>query len=148
MNIVFIKAEETVPLRQKVLRPGQPVRECRYEADEKENTFHLGCYIGETLISIASFYEEAFPLLTGSSQYRLRGMATLPEYRSMKAGSSLLQKAEEVLSGRNADLWWCNARTTVEEYYQKQGLQKIGNVFELEGIGPHQVMYKRLKGAV
>ncbi|MBS2970602.1 GNAT family N-acetyltransferase [Metabacillus sp. KIGAM252] len=145
MIVTFIHSEEAVPLRQKLLRPGQPVSSCRYENDNNESSFHLGCYEDELLISIASFSEEVIPLLSGDHQYRLRGMATLQEYRNRKAGSSLLIKAEQVLAERKVDLWWCNARTSVEAYYLKQGLHPVGGVFEIEGIGPHQVMYKQLK---
>ncbi|WP_338778473.1 GNAT family N-acetyltransferase [Metabacillus sp. FJAT-52054] len=145
MIVAFIQPEEVIPLRQKLLRPGQPKDACRYENDDKESSFHLGCYEDELLISIASFSEEVTPLLPGDHQYRLRGMATLPQYRNRKAGSSLLTKADQVLAERKADLWWCNARTSVEAYYLKQGLHPVGGVFEIEGIGPHQVMYKQLK---
>ncbi|KSU84632.1 hypothetical protein GA0061096_0759 [Fictibacillus enclensis] len=144
MNIKTIPPEQTYPVRHNILRPNQTIEDCHFPGDHEPDTFHLGAFIGEELISIASFYKEKHPDLDGLVHNRLRGMATLENFRKEKAGSSLLARGEEILKQRKCDLWWCNARTGVAGYYKKIGLQENGEVFELPGIGPHIVMYKKL----
>ncbi|WP_408010452.1 GNAT family N-acetyltransferase [Pseudalkalibacillus sp. A8] len=141
LKIQLINPEDTYELRQKILRP----EECKYEDDFTDEAFHLGAFSGENLISIASFYKENHSLIKGGNHYRLRGMATLEAFRNKQAGRSLIEFAEKELSRRDADVWWCNARTTVSGYYEKMGLQAIGEVFDIEPIGPHKLMYKVLR---
>lgn len=69
-------------------------------------------------------------------QYRLRGMATLEEYRKQKAGNFLIRFAENILQKEGANLWRCNSRTSVSEYYKKLGLFEKENVFDIPAIGP------------
>ena len=144
LEIREIQAEDTCRIRHQVLRPNQTIHECKYEGDIDANTFHVGAILNEELVSIASFYKENHPSFPDVIQYRLRGMATLEHARNQKAGSSLLHLAEGILEKRNTDLWWCNARVSVSEYYMKLGLQEHGDVFVIDPIGPHKLMFKRL----
>jgi GNAT superfamily N-acetyltransferase len=144
LEIKKIAPEDTYSLRQSALRPNQPIEASKYENDYLEDTFHLGAFLDGILISIASFYKEKNPCFTDEVQFRLRGMATLPEYRKQKAGSSLILHAEELLREKKVTLWWCNARATVSNYYKKLGLSECGEVFEIEPIGPHKLMFKKL----
>lgn len=144
LEIKQIEPESTFEIRHKLLRPMQALEECRYELDEHPDTFHAGAYVDHKLVSIASFSKESHPEIPGKNQYRLRGMATLPDFRGRKAGSSVLFYAESVLKKKNVDVWWCNARETVSGYYEKQGCQTMGEIFNIEPIGPHKLMYKIL----
>ncbi|PLT30484.1 GNAT family N-acetyltransferase [Peribacillus deserti] len=144
MEVKLIRSEDTFSIRHKVLRPNQTIEECKFPNDEAEHTFHLGVFLDNELISIASFYKEKHAGLNDPHQFRLRGMATLPEYRNRQAGSLLIKTAEQVLHNKDADVWWCNARTSASGYYKKLGLKERGGLFEIPGIGPHIVMYKRL----
>lgn len=74
-------------------------------------------------------------------QYRLRGMATDPEFQGQGAGSQLLVKGNEILSEKKVPVWWCNARISAAGYYEKAGLSQLGEPFEIEPIGMHKVMY-------
>lgn len=144
MEIQLIAANQTYQIRHQVLRPNQTINDCHYPLDHLEETIHTGAFIDGNLISIASFFKENSAELDKAHQYRLRGMATLPHFRKMKAGSSQIQFAEEIMRSRQADLWWCNARTTVADYYKKLGLIIIGDIFDIHPIGPHVLMYKNL----
>lgn len=146
LEIKQISAEDTYPIRHLVLRPNQTLEACKFDNDHQESSFHLGAFFNDTLISIASFYKEKHPNFDDKRQYRLRGMATLAEYRKVKAGSSLIVHAEDILTEElEADLWWCNARVTVSDFYKRLGLKEHGEVFEIESIGPHKLMYKIFK---
>ncbi|WP_338787364.1 GNAT family N-acetyltransferase [Metabacillus sp. FJAT-53654] len=139
-----INPEDTYLIRHKVLRPNQSIEACKFENDHQIDSFHLGAFFRETLISIASFHKEKHPCFDEELQYRLRGMATLQDHRKLKAGSSILLHGEELLKEKNVELWWCNARISVSDYYKKLGLHEFGEVFTIEPIGPHKLMYKNI----
>ena len=72
-----------------VLRPDGTQDDCHFPGDNDELTFHLGALIEKKLVSIASFYFENSPLLPEhQNQFRLRGMATVDEYRSKDSAQS------------------------------------------------------------
>ncbi|MDM5301198.1 GNAT family N-acetyltransferase [Bacillus subtilis] len=144
LEVKTISAEDTYDIRQRILRPHQSIEQCKYEQDHAEGTFHLGVFFEGTLISIASFSPQHQPLLTATSAYQLRGMATLEGYREQKAGSALIKHAEEKLAERGVQAVWCNARYHVKGYYAKLGWKELGEPFEVPGIGTHIVMYKKL----
>ena len=144
LEIRKINPEDTYLIRHKVLRPNQSIEACKYENDHQKDSFHLGAFFRETLISIASFHKEKHSCFDEEFQYRLRGMATLQDHRKLKAGSSILLHGEEILKKKNVQLWWCNARISVSDYYKKLGLHEFGEVFTIEPIGPHKLMYKKI----
>jgi len=144
MEFRKINPEETYSIRHRVLRPHQALDDCKYPADFETNSFHLGAFLNHQLIGVASFYQEVNPALNGEIQYRLRGMATLPDYRSKKAGSGLLFEGIEMIRKRKSDTFWCNARTTVSDFYKSLGMDEMGEVFDINPIGPHKLMYMYL----
>ncbi|CAN7366575.1 GNAT family N-acetyltransferase [Rossellomorea sp. LjRoot5] len=139
-----IPAADTYSIRQQILRPTQTMEECKYEGDMDESTFHIGALDGDKLICIGSFYQKAHEGLEGGLPYRLRGMATLPDYRSKGIGKQLIQYSEGILTSEGCNLWWCNARTSAAPYYTKLGLTQSGGIFEIEPIGPHVIMFKKM----
>lgn len=144
IEIKQITPQDTYHIRHKILRPNQSIETCKYEGDFFLRTFHLGAFYHRKLISIVSFHHKSNPLFREENQYQLRGMATLAEYRNQQVGGSLLLYGEKILRNRNARLLWCNARVTASNFYKKFGLREYGEVFIIESIGPHQVMYKNL----
>lgn len=56
-----ISVEATWPIRQQVLRPGQPVDTTRYPADQMPAAWHAGAFLGDDLIGVASIYREPPP---------------------------------------------------------------------------------------
>jgi len=143
MRIRFIKAKDTWPLRQLVLRPGQPIEECDFPNDRNPDSFHLGVERG-SIIAIGSFYGERHDALKGWKQYRLRGMAVHPDFRGKGAGAMLMRFGISHLKDQRADLLWCNARENATSFYKKLGFAPHGEPFLIEGIGMHEVLYLRL----
>lgn len=141
--IRFIKAKETWTLRHSVLRPHQQLEDVDYPNDRNPESFHLGAFSGEALIAVGSFYKEKHEALTGWIQWRLRGMAVDPAHRSRQVGSALLAFAMDELRGRKVDTLWCHARETATRFYLKHGFRTHGHRFNVEGIGPHFVMYRK-----
>ncbi len=105
----------------------------------------MGAFIDERLIGIASFLYDSHPELPEpESQYRIRGMATVPEFRNSGIGSALLMEGFAKLKDKNAKRIWCNARETAFAFYEKLGFVTLGEMFELPGIGPHKVLWREI----
>ena len=141
----FIQPRETQSLRPRVLWPHLASTEvCVIDIDHREDAFHVGVFDGETLISIGSFFQITSQRLSQQHQYRLRAMATDPDYRRRHAGEQLIAFACEELRKRKIDLLWCDARLIAAPFYESIGFSKFDDVYEVPLIGPHHFMWKEL----
>ena len=140
MEVLRIKAIDTYPIRHKMLRPSGTVEDCMFQGDHDELTFHLGAFVDKKLVSVASFYFEKHPAFSEAYQYRLRGMATLPEYQGQGYSSALLRTAFPVIKQNQCSLLWCNAREKALGFYKKVGFTATGELFSIPNIGKHMLM--------
>ena len=69
-------------------------------------------------------------------------MATEPALQGKGLGKKIILAAEEELKKRRCDLLWFNARVSAEIFYKKLGYTAIEEVFNIDTIGAHKVMYK------
>jgi len=140
-TILEISVEQTRPVRQKVLRPHQEAHELIYPGDDAADTFHLGAVLGDETLAILSMYHESAPeAISGSSGWRIRGMASLPNARGTGLGKKLVEIARDRVWEVDRAVIWCNARESAFGFYEKLGFEIVGGIFEIEGIGPHAVM--------
>ncbi len=134
-----ISASETLPLRSAVLRNGLAPDQCVFPTDQGEDSFHLGAFAEEELVSIASLFlndlDDENPL-----GYQLRGMATKESFAGKGFGSSIVAFAINLLKLANVNYIWCNARVVAVPFYQKLGFKIVSDVFDVPGIGPHHKM--------
>ena len=144
IEIRFITAEETWPLRLKVLRNNSTATSCPFSGDDDEGAFHLGAFVEGRCISIASFLPDQHKGLPGKAHFRLRGMATDPSMQGKGAGGRLITFSIEELRSRGAGLLWCNARIGAVSFYERMGFRKVGDAFAIEGIGLHYMMWQPL----
>ncbi|MBK8498531.1 MAG: GNAT family N-acetyltransferase [Flavobacteriales bacterium] len=144
MRVRFIRTEDTYALRLLVLRPGGVIEDAQFANDRLEGSFHLGVLLNEEIIGIGSFYPEKHPMLKGWKPFRLRGMATHPDHRNKRAGEKLMRFAMEHLQAQKADQLWCNARIKAVPFYERLGLNMEGDSFEIEGIGTHYLMWRKI----
>jgi GNAT superfamily N-acetyltransferase len=146
MKVLRINASDTYPIRQQVLIPDHDSKKIKFEFDDDEDiSFHLGAFKDSKLVSVASFYYDRNTTFTDQHQYQLRGMATLPEYQGQGLSSELLNMAFPIIKQNFCTLLWCNARVSAVGYYQKVGFViHEDKVFEIEGIGPHVLMSKKI----
>jgi len=143
--IKFINLDEVFNIRNIVLREGKmPPGQPRFPSDDVEGAFHLGYFVGDELVCVASFHPESHAPYTGLG-YQLRGMATLEQHRSKNIGNQLLNFAIVYLRGQKANYIWCNARKKALKFYQSIGFEIISPEFEVAGIGPHHVMYLKIQ---
>ncbi|MGK6351377.1 GNAT family N-acetyltransferase [Parapedobacter sp. DT-150] len=143
--IRFISTEDTLPLRSRVLRDGAPPDSCYFQGDDSPDTFHMG-YVSsqQGIICVLSCQPETMDGYEGLG-YRLRGMATHPDWRGKGIGSLLLDAAiDHLTTVLMADYLWCNARRAAYDFYLHLGFSFLSEEFEIPGIGPHKVMFRRL----
>jgi len=68
-------------------------------------------------------------------------MATLPEFTRNGVGERVMRFGVEHLQSNKVDVLWCNARMSAEPFYTKVGFGAFEESFEIEGIGPHKLLY-------
>lgn len=140
MEVLRINATDTYRIRHQVLRPNGTLKDCEFKGDKDDLTFHLGAFVEKKLVSVASFYFEKHPDIEGQYQFRLRGMATLPEHRAHGHSSALLRTAFPLIKQNLCQVLWCNAREVAIGFYENIGFKKHGHIFEVPETGPHQLM--------
>jgi GNAT superfamily N-acetyltransferase len=128
-----------------VLRGGiLTLDECRFPSDAVEGAFHLGYFMGNQLLSIASFHPQPYGEFMGTG-YQLRGMATIESERGKGLGNQLLNFGIVYLRGLKANYIWCNARKKALPFYLNMGFEVISDEFEVPVIGPHYVLYVKIQ---
>ena len=145
IEVKEISAEETFPIRLEVLRKNIQLP-YEFNGDFDSDTIHLGAFKNDILIAVSSYMKASNKNFEGN-QYQLRGMATLTEYQGFGSGKLMLQEAVLILNKKNIDILWCNARIAAVEFYEKQGFQTFGEKFDIQFVGEHYVMFKKLKYA-
>lgn len=143
MQVEQISAEETKPLRHKVLWPHIELeKDCVIDIDQREDAIHLGCKDAQgNIIGVCSLFEMTTPKLDFPKQYRLRAMATDPEVRGAGAGRRIVQHALELIESKGYDVLWCDAREVALGFYERMGFDRIDEWYQVRNIGPHQLMY-------
>ncbi|MCX8112691.1 MAG: GNAT family N-acetyltransferase [Bacteroidia bacterium] len=146
--IALVSAETVRPLRWRVLRPGRPAESAHFPEDEALTTWHFAALLyGNDVVGVASYFLEGYPDLPAICAYRLRGMATHPDYqRSMGIGRELLLKSLSFLYRRGVDLVWCYARLSAVPFYEKMHFSRweAAGTIDIPDVGPHEVWYKYL----
>ena len=137
-----ISVEATRPIRQQVLRPGQPVDTTRYPADQMPAAWHAGAFLGDDLIGVASIYREPPPGSAAPTAWRLRGMAVLPEHQGHGYGQALVRACLDHLRGQGGQQLWCNGRVSALPFYQRLGFAPHGEIFDLPISGPHYLLVR------
>ncbi len=144
-NVKTIDTLEVYPLRLQVLRPGGTLGECIWPGDDLPTTLHFGAVSGDGQIAgVASFYEQAHPVLKALKPVQLRGMATHPDVRGKGYGKAIVIYALQYYREQGSDLMWCNAREVAVSFYENLGFQITGEPFNIGSIGKHWVMFIRL----
>ena len=148
-KIRALEPDETIAVRHSVLRPHQSIEQCRYEGDDEATSFHIGAVSSDgDVIGIATVLccdEPRYKQFSSQRQSRLRGMAVLPDFQRQGIGKNLLSACLEEAAKRDCQTFWCNARVVAAEFYLKCGFSILNDApFEIEGIGPHHVMFKQI----
>ncbi|MGQ0553242.1 MAG: GNAT family N-acetyltransferase [Planctomycetota bacterium] len=158
-ELIVVKAAECLPLREAILRPGQPPSAFTYAQDNDPRAMHFAVKQGKKVLGVASLLPEtraeaaiagapappeAVEVMTPADRradppFRLRGMAVLPDRQKQGLGRMLLLAVQAIAQARGGGIW-CTARTHVEPFYAAHGFRREGGVFDLPGGGPHLLM--------
>jgi predicted GNAT family N-acyltransferase len=148
MELRELDADDVRPLRTKSLRPSYPDGETKtFEGDEAENTHHYALVDdNDKPVAVVTYIRRSPPDTLGKPAVRLRGMAVEQGHRRRGLGTRLLQNSLTRLAVAAPDLTvvWCHARTAAAEFYEGHGFERHGEVFDIEGIGPHIVMWREM----
>jgi len=139
-----IRAEETYPLRQEILRPHQPADQCRYAGDADATTAHFGAFHSGRIVGILSVYRASNEQLDMAHSWQLRAMATSEDHRGKGLGLRLLEAAESYVSTQGGKCIWANARLHALGFYEKAGYAAHGEHFHIAHIGPHVLVTRML----
>lgn len=120
MEIRKISWEQTIPIRHIVLWPNQPPEYCHVEGDDE--AFHFGAFVNGDLVGVASIYLD-------SDKARLRKFATKAEFQSQGIGSKMLEHILSSLKDKNVKCFWCDARESALDFYQRFGMRPYGERF-------------------
>lgn len=142
--IRFVNADDVLPLRSQYLRNGADIEACRFDGDDASGAFHLGYFIDEHVVSVASFHPQSLSDFSGSG-VQLRGMVTAGEWQGKGFGNKLVNFAIVYIRGQNLNYLWCNARKAAYKFYTGLGFEFISPEFEIPGIGSHRKMYLKIR---
>ena len=122
---------EVAVLRQQVLRPHQRLDDVAFRRDLDEGSAHFCAEDTQGgIVCVASVCHEAPPWSPGAEPaWRLRGMATAPEWRGKGAGSQVLAAVVDHVAQAGGGLLWCNARLPAVGFYQRAGMSTTGEAW-------------------
>ena len=115
-----VEWELTIPIRHAVLWPHKKPEFCHVKNDPEG--WHFACYVDEAITSVASVYR-----CEGGA--RLRKFATLPEYQGRGMGSRVLQHILCVVKDKGVTYFYCDARESAIDFYERFGLCTEGERF-------------------
>lgn len=76
---------------------------------------------------------------------QIRQMGTLPEFQGKGLAAKVLTALEETSKQEwNALTGWLQARITAIPFYEKCGWTTYGNGYDVNKVGPHRSMWKKL----
>jgi len=144
VEINKVDAEKIRPLRHSELRKGQDFSTTSYLKDYEEGTFHMACIVDDQIVTCATFYAQTSMKIKSNKAYRLRGMATDSNFQRKGYARNLMVESFKELKKSDCDMLWCNARLGAVNFYKSVGFKIIGELFDIEAIGPHYYMYKEI----
>jgi len=119
----------------------------QFDGDLDNSAVHLGAFLNNDLVGIATYVKNSHSAFKVENQYQLRGMAVLPEVQKMHIGQQLLQWGESYLKDHHkTGLIWCNARDSAINFYKRNKYQTYGDFFDIPNVCTHIVMFKTIMG--
>jgi len=122
---------EARQLRDAVLRAGLDPGGSVYPGDDEPDTLHLGAFAGHCLVAVATVCREAPPRSGLDAAWRLRGMATDPEWQGQGLGKRLALACIAYSRERGASMVWCSSRLESIGFYSRLGFVVVGESYGL-----------------
>lgn len=138
----------TYELRRQVLRPHQRVEEMGWlDLDDPDAEVVGAVMASGEMVGTGAVMPEPPPARGGLDPppgvrtWRLRAMATRADARGGGVGRAVLDRLLDHVAGRGGGFVWCSARVPAVAFYERAGFVAVGEVFVVEGIGPHVHMW-------
>lgn len=146
ITTVEITAQDTYPLRRRVLRDGTASDVVEFDGDDLDTTFHLGARIDGELVGISTWLLRAYPDRPAEVAFQLRGMATDPSLqRGRGVGTALLLAGLDRCRAAGATLVWARARDAALPFYERHGFTTAGLGYtDLTTALPHHDVLRTL----
>lgn len=145
VDVRRVDADTVRPLRQTILRRGQPPEASVYPHDDEGETVHLGAFAPDgTLVGIATLLSPE-DRNAGQPPYyapgaRFRGMGVATSWQRKGVGTVLLHEVRRLAKERGAKELWANARVAAVSFYEGHGLKVVSTPFEIPALGLHLVV--------
>ena len=129
-------ADEVVPLRGEILRPGLPIHTARFDGDLDPGARHWRVDdpdAPELALAVVSVLV-ATPPGADAPPLQLRGMA------ASRPGGGVGAVLLRAVHAEVAAPMWCNARLRAVPFYARLGWTITSDEFDIPGVGPHHRM--------
>lgn len=123
----------------------------RFEGDEKPDTCHMALLAegvgpnGRSLavVSCATFVFQTYQRL--ELAWRLGGVVMAPAFRDRGLGTKFIDAcARMIASDSRIRTFWCEAPLPALSFFERLGWRAQSPAFDIDGLGPHRIMLKRL----
>jgi GNAT superfamily N-acetyltransferase len=141
-----VAEEVTLPLRQSVLRPHMTVDELARAGHAGPGVLWVAAYEdgGDEVVGTGSVSRGSPPWAPDEPAWRIRAMAVAPALRGRGIGSAVLVALLDHVRRNGGGLTWCNARNPARGLYARAGFSPVGEVFDIDPIGPHIAMSRTI----
>ena len=147
MVVIEIPFRDALALRRGVLRPEAPSDDATIYDEELEGTAATyGVVVDQVPVAIGTVMPDGYPPNPGPGDWRIRGMATNPDFRGRGLGALVLSALVAHAIDRDGTLAWCNARVSAAAFYEGSGFVRRGDIFNTAGDRPHLLMDRPLSG--
>lgn len=132
-----VPAEETRPLRQRILRPHQSLDELVVDGESSPDAGWYAAVHDGNVVGTAGVFPESPPDTDLAGSWRVRAMAVDEDFRGLGIGDMLLDAVLDHARRGGGRHVWCSARTPSEGFYERAGFRRVGEVYEPPDVGPH-----------
>jgi len=131
-------------LRQRVLRPDRALADAVFPGDEEQGTAHFAAFDDDgVVVGVGRVRPDAVPWSPSITDgWRLRGMATEQDRRSLGVGAAVLAALICHVSASGGGLLWCSARLAAVPFYRRGGFVTQGEPWADPELGPHVQMQR------
>ena len=144
LSLKIVKSDDLLNLRSKILRNNLDPNLCRFPGDKEINSFHVGAFIGNTLIGGISVMKNECKKKELPNCFQLRGLFVDKEFQHNGIGKTIVNFVENRLRDSGVNYLWMNARESAVLFYLKLNYSNSKISYVINEIGLHYLMYKKL----
>ena len=138
--IRFIGIEQVRPLRRAILRP-DPTHTVDFPKDDDPDTQHLGAYLDNELVGIATVSHQTLSGENRMDAWQLQAIGVSEKARGRGIGKALVDHCLEYVSNQGGAVLWASGRTAALPFYHSLGFHTRGEQYVTE-TGPHYLVWR------